>query len=113
MATESTKKTVIKKKNTTTLRKGVKPQFAMVCAAGEECFWVNDGQILSSLGDLYFALTHMSPEVYAHHVTLDRNDFADWIEFVLLDKKCALSFRAAKDQKTALALVKKAIAAHA
>lgn len=112
MASETTKKTSVKKKNTTTLRKGVKQKVAMVCAAGEECFWANDGQVLSSLGDLSYALTHMSPDAYAHHVTPDRNDFADWVEFVLLDKKCALSLRKAKDQKTALFIVKKVLTSH-
>ncbi len=104
----TTKKTpVAKKTNTTTLRKGVKKEIAMVCAAGEECFWSNDGKVLSTLADLLMALTHMSPEAYAHHVTADRNDFADWVEFVLIDKKCADALRKAKDQKAAIAHIAK------
>jgi len=109
MTTTAKKKvsTVSKKPNTTTLRKGVKKEIAMVCAAGEECFWSNDGKVLSSLSDLLVALTHMSPETYIHHVTPDRNDFADWVEFVLIDKKCADALRKAKDQKAAIAHISK------
>ena len=109
-AKSSTKADVpLKKVVTPTVRKGTKSEVSMVCAAGEECFWSNDGQVLSSLGDLMHALKHMSAETYAHHVTVDRNDFADWVGVVLSHKTCAADIRKAKTQKATIEIIAKAI----
>lgn len=79
---------------------------SLVCAEGEQCFWTNDGKILSTLNDLKRALKDMSKDAYGHH-TDGRNDFASWVEFVLLDTDCANELRKAKTQKEALAVVSK------
>jgi len=73
---------------------------ALVSAEGEQCFWSNDGKILSTLLDLKIALGDMSAESYNHH-TDGRNDFANWVESVLQDKECASGLRKAKNQKAA------------
>lgn len=79
---------------------------ALVVAQGEECFWSHDGKILASHRDLKAALETMSPESYKHH-TDKRNDFANWVELVLLDKACAGDLRKAKTQKAAIAVMTK------
>ena len=51
----------------------------LVCADGETCFWTNDGRILKDLTELRDALAGMAEEVYKHHVTKDKNDFAEHV----------------------------------
>jgi|GEM_PF-4824321 len=63
------------------------------------CFWVNNGPILSDLKELHSALKgEITPEQFAHHTEGARNDFADWIEQTLYDKRCAEKVRKAKKQ---------------
>lgn len=85
----------------------------LVYAEGQTCFWSRDGRIFSSLSDLKQGLTSMDAATYAHHVTKEKNDFADWVGHVLLDQKCAGAIRKAKTQKTALAAVTKSLGAYA
>ena len=79
---------------------------ALVTASGEECFWSHDGEILATHADLKKALEVMSAVSYKHH-TDGRNDFANWVELVLLDKACASDLRKAKNQKAAVAVMAK------
>ncbi len=102
----STKKVVAKKSSKAVQKVG------LVCAEGEHCFWSNDGQIFSTLADLQGALLTISDDTYAHHTSDGRNDYADWVEFVLLDKSCANSLRKAKGRKAAATVVAKALAAY-
>jgi len=81
--------------------------------AGEQCFWCFDGQVLASFLDLKHALSRMSRETYMYHVTNDKNDFADWVESVLCDKKCADGLRKIKTQKSALSCVEKCLGLYA
>lgn len=104
---------VTKVGKTTSVRKKAKPKMSLVCAAGEQCFWSRDGQILASLGDLHRALSEMSQDTFLHHVTEDRNDFADWVEFVLSDKGCADALRMVRDQQAACAIVVRRLADYA
>lgn len=78
---------------------------ALVCAPGEQCFWVSDGKVLSNLVELKEALAQMSEDVFAYHVTKERNDFAEWIEHVLGDAELASSFRKSKKPNTAREVV--------
>ncbi len=77
----------------------------MVCASGESCFWTTDGQVLRDLNELQIALSDMSDEVFKHHVTAKKNDFADWVDHVLEDGDCALELRTSKKPSTARAIV--------
>jgi hypothetical protein len=74
-------------------------------ADGPQCFWVNEGPILSSLLDLKDALQKMSSAMYAHHVGESRNDFADWIEYVLGDVDLAAELRPLRTPKQARTVV--------
>lgn len=72
----------------------------LVHASPEQSFWVMDGQILTNLIELRDALATMSDDVFMHHVTKDRNDFADWIETVLEDAEIAHALRKSKKSNT-------------
>lgn len=103
IATKVAKKAVVKKapaKKTATAKKAVpkqEKQFkALVCAIDGECFWTTDGRVLQNLADLHLAFGSMDDEVFLHHVSKEKNDFADWVEYVLRDLECAEDLRKAK-----------------
>lgn len=78
-------------------------------AANEKSFWLQDGQVLNSLMALNEALSEMEKSVFSHHVTKEKNDFADWVEQVLNDVDCANALRKAKTPKTAQTVVVKSL----
>ena len=107
-----TKKVVAKagtKKATKTTKKITSSNSKRVLARaeGSQCCWVNDGGVLSDLHEFSKTLTHMGVDTYKHHVNGTRNDFADWIQFVLGDTELADSLRGKKTQKQTQALVAK------
>ena len=51
----------------------------------------------------------MTEKQFVYHVTSKKNDFAAWVEFVLLDKDCAVSLRKADTRVKALSVVEKAL----
>lgn len=65
-------------------------------------FWTNDGRILRSLADLAVALREMNDGVFKHHVNVERNDFAKWIEEILGEPVFARKMRTMKSRLTAL-----------
>lgn len=71
-----------------------------VQAEGSAGFWIYNGQVLRNLKDLNAAFETMNPEQFAYHVTKDKNDFANWVEFVLMDPILAGKLRSFKTQKT-------------
>lgn len=110
----STKKESVKKEKKVTPKKvekaapkksSGKEKRQLVRASGEYCFWTNDGNVVSNLSELADVLGSMNSGAFAHHVTKDRNDFADWIEGVLLDAELAKSIRSAKKPDAAQAIV--------
>jgi hypothetical protein len=84
-----------------------KPVKTLVYAADPHSFWTTDGAILNSLVALRNALSAMDKEVFSHHVAKGKNDFADWVEVILLDKDCAQDLRKAKSPATACVVVEK------
>ena len=105
-AKKTTKKVVKKttKKTKTTSKKT--PQFkALVCAEGEHCFWTTNGDVLKDLEQLQLAFGTMDDEVFMHHVTKEKNDFADWVESVLDDAQCAQELRKSRKPSTARTVV--------
>lgn len=79
----------------------------LVCAKDSECFWTTDGEILQDLTQLRDALGVMSDDVFTHHVTKEKNDFADWVEHVLYDGECAAALRKSRKPNTARTTVVK------
>ena len=70
-------------------------------AEGPQCFWVSDGTIIADLLELERALAKMANEVFTYHVSKEKNDFADWVQYVLGDTELAGKMRTAKQPKTA------------
>lgn len=108
------KKTVAKvapKKLAVTAKKvaSKKPATAktLVYASNDNSFWVTDGQVLNSLVALQEALDKMQNEVFAYHVRKDKNDFADWVNFVLCDGKCSSDLRKTKTPANASVVIAK------
>lgn len=84
-----------------TKRGGVTKQKRVLARAeGAQCFWVTNGTILSDLVELRDALEHMEDEIFSYHVKGKRNDFANWIEFVLGDTELAAALRKTAKPKT-------------
>lgn len=117
MPTSSTKR-VVKKQAKKVVKKATKKSAArttkkrsgdgfkaLVCAYDGECFWSRDGKVLSNLSDLSFAIGSMDDEVFLHHVTQEKNDFADWVEHVLQDQACAQALRSAQKKSQAKKIV--------
>jgi hypothetical protein len=73
----------------------------LVYASDSKSFWLSNGLILNSLVALEAALNEMDKVVFSHHVTKDKNDFADWVEQVLGDSDCAEALRKSKTEKSA------------
>lgn len=55
----------------------------------EKCFWVNNGPILKNLEELANFLPEMSDETFEHHINSEKNDFSNWINDILGDKRLA------------------------
>lgn len=104
----TTKKVAAKKavaKKSTTKSKTKTGKHKLICAEGEQCFWTTNGIIVADLIGLRDLLHSISDEVFHHHVTKDRNDFADWVKAILKDAELAAALRRAKQPKTAYTVV--------
>ncbi len=97
------KKAPVKKRTKKTVPK--KHVRALVCAPGEKCFWTTDGKVLENLDQLQLAFGSMKDEVFLHHVTKEKNDFADWVELVLGDTACASDLRRTRKPTSARTVV--------
>lgn len=99
------KKTTTKTKKVATKSSSKAKKMSLTAAEGEQCFWCTNGQVLSSLVELRDALAEMEDAVFAHHVQKERNDFANWIEYVLGDAELAESIKKAQKPRTARMVV--------
>lgn len=71
-------------------------------APDDQCFWVNNGPVLRSAADLYYAMKEMTDEQYEYHTKRDGNDFANWVRHVLDDAALAGKLARAKTRKNAI-----------
>tara|TARA_B100000745_G_scaffold284709_1_gene219530 strand:+ start:2277 stop:2663 length:387 start_codon:yes stop_codon:yes gene_type:complete len=108
-AVKKAAKKAVKKKATSKKTASKKPQKmrALVCAEDASCFWTTDGAVLEDLQQLETAFGSMEDEVFLHHVTKEKNDFADWVEHVLDDAACAADLRRSKKPSSARTVVKR------
>lgn len=74
----------------------------LINADDAHLFWVNGNGALRNLKNLADSLSQMSDETFAYHVNAEKNDFANWIREVLLDKKLATDLKSAKTPAAAL-----------
>ena len=75
--------------------------FAMPVDDPEKNFWLCDGRALKSLKELAAAFETMEENVWNFHVTLEKNDFANWIEYVFEQKALGAAIRKIKSPRTA------------
>jgi hypothetical protein len=101
----ATKKTPTKKATKTAAKSRSKKE--LVVAPDEASFWVTNGAVLNSLLALRDALDEMEKEVYSYHVSKQHNDFANWVDAVLCDQKCAIELKSARTPEKAKTVVTK------
>ncbi|OVE74474.1 hypothetical protein BVX95_02400 [archaeon D22] len=99
--TKSVKKTESKVKPkavTKTATKKVKPKVATKSKATkktvkrakpEQYFFLNDGKVLKSINELAKQMDEIADEIFHHHVTDERHDFANWISDVFEEVELA------------------------
>ncbi len=102
---KSTKTTMVKKVKKDPLRDHTKSKRVLVCAEGDQCFWTTDGKVIANLVELKDALSTMGKEIFEYHVTSEKNDFADWIQYVLGDTELATKIRVVKKSGSAHTVV--------
>ncbi len=68
---------------------GRKKGFGLKKVKGTECFFFCDGRVCSGLSELADMIDSSDEGVFYHHVTDDRNDFANWVEGVFGEKSLA------------------------
>lgn len=73
----------------------------------EQSFILKDGSKVNNLVELAKKFDAMEDDVYSHHVTEDRNDFANWIKDVMGKEKLAENVsKAGHKDKTQIELLK-------
>jgi hypothetical protein len=77
-----------------------------------EAFRVFDGKKIHSIQDLITALERMEHSVFRIHVNSKKNDFAQWIRFVLNDKKLARLLRWTTTKETTIQKIRSYIEEH-
>jgi chromosome condensin MukBEF ATPase and DNA-binding subunit MukB len=73
----------------------------------EKSFWVNNGAVLTNLEEFSKELKSIEPEQFSHHVTREKNDFANWISEVIGDQTLARTLSRAKTPRTVAQTVDK------
>ncbi len=74
-------------------------------AQGDQRFWIFNGPVLETIMDLRDALVAITDEQFNHHVTLEKNDFASWVENVILEPALAKKMRSYRTRKSIHKLV--------
>ena len=75
-------------------------------ASPEQCFWINNGQILKNLDELGNALGQMGDESYSYHANKEKNDFSRWVNDVIGDQKLANDLLSSKNRESAVKKVR-------
>ena len=91
-----------RRKTTKTRTKTKTKDRSMKSVEGDLCFFVNDGRVVQSIGELPNVLSEISDETFSYHVNSEKNDFASWIGDVFGHKKLASELKRVKTKETAL-----------
>jgi len=62
----------------------------------ENCFFTRDGKVLKTVQDLLEYLVDCDEDAYRYHVNGEKNDFANWVNAVLLFPELAESLKLSK-----------------
>lgn len=71
----------------------------------EKYFYVQGGETLTSLEELFAELQTMDKQTYHHHVNEERNDFANWVRDVMGDRFLAKNIELATERDQVLKLL--------
>ena len=74
--------------------------------SSDQCFWINNGQILKNLDELGNALGQMGDESYCYHANKEKNDFSRWVNDVIGDQKLANDLLSSKNREFAVKKVR-------
>lgn len=77
----------------TAKKRVTKKKAAIKQAPQDKVFFLIDGRTLRDIKELADSLDEMADHVYYHHVTEERNDFAQWIHDVFKDAELAEKLR--------------------
>jgi hypothetical protein len=75
-------------------------------AEGHHRFFVSNGHVLTRLDDLTAELGSIDEAAFSHHVSAEKNDFAQWVQDVLGDKALAGKLKKAATREKMLAALK-------
>ncbi len=89
--------------------KGSTQKKKLVVVSGGNCFWLHNGPVLASLKDLSEVFSKMTNDQFIYHANKTKNDFASWVEFVLLDSECASNLKKCNNKASAKSCTLKAL----
>ncbi|MEK6946644.1 MAG: hypothetical protein AABX32_03470 [Nanoarchaeota archaeon] len=75
----------------------------------DKVFWLNNGGVLRNLQELSSALADISEETFGYYVNNEKNDFKNWVNDVIGDKKLADEIAKTKSKEHLLSRVNKRI----
>lgn len=70
-------------------------------------FYLNDGRAFKSVKELADALRELPKEVFEHHVSDKKNDFADWIKAVFKEEHLSVALKKVHTRKQTYDLLKR------
>ena len=76
---------------------------------GTHEFIFHNGSRVRNIQELYCLLQNIPAEVFCHHVTNEKNDFAQWIRDIQKDYKLANSLDQSKDKETCIRSIRERI----
>ena len=93
----SKKRKMLRRKNKTT--KASAKEF-LKSVEGDFRFFSCNGEVFENLEELISGLGEINKNEFSHHSNKEKNDFADWAEYVLGDKTLSESLNNARTAKT-------------
>ncbi len=75
----------------------------------QHSFWLLNGKTVKNIAELARELKTMSLETFAHHVSEQKNDFANWVEHCVKDHKLAALMRTTRNQERMKAIIERKI----
>jgi hypothetical protein len=76
---------------------------------GEYIFRCCDDRTINNLKQLEDALVTMSDDTYLYHANSENNDFSNWVQDIIGDRKLSNDLRNAKNRSKALAFIKRRV----
>jgi hypothetical protein len=73
----------------------------LVNVPDEFIFWCHNGHVLRNMSERAGELKVMSDGTYSFHVTMEKNDFANWVRDIIKDEWLAASLLKARNRNQA------------